>query len=134
MADTILTRTALLTALADNGTKAITAQVVRNWLVSSFTTAPHAIKSSAGPYTLTIDDGTLIISYTGNYVINLPAANTANIVGLRFRIKKTSSAAYSVTITPNGADTIDGDANLVMVTQNNGIELVPDGVSRWNIF
>ena len=60
--------------------------------------------------------------------ITLPtAASNENL----YTIKNT--AASSVLVSPNGADTIDTDTNIILQTQYTAVDLISDGVNNWNI-
>lgn len=65
-----------------------------------------------GTYTLTTADD--FVSCTGTFAVNLPAATGS---GKRFYVKSING---TITVTPNGADTIDGNAT---------VDLVGDGTS-----
>jgi len=71
---------------------------------------------------------------TGDIEVLLPAVAAAD-EGLAIAVKSVSfdNAGGTVTITPEGADTIDGNASLVLTGAFNGIVLVFDGVSNWDI-
>jgi hypothetical protein len=133
MADAVVTRALTLTnSFPDNNTRVVSPQVTRNLVVSGcYGTNAWVTKSAAGPYTLDIGDGNILVSYAGNYVITLPAANTALIAGKTFRIKKSSSAQYSLTINRAGSDTIDGATSIVLWSQYSFIDLTSDGSSLW---
>ena len=62
--------------------------------------------------------------------VTLPAASTCAYMAVAF--KKMDSTANAVTLTPNGADTIDGAASFAISTQYNWVVIVSDG-SKWNI-
>lgn len=69
---------------------------------------------------------TILCDATGGaIVVELPGA--AKYDGVIFRIKKTDNSANTVTITPNGIETIDGAASKVLSTQYENIELLGDG-------
>ena len=73
------------------------------------------------------------ISYSGangNYTINLPAAVTG--VFLRFKTNETIAANKTITISPNGSETIDGETTYVMDRAYDGISLIGNG-SEWFI-
>jgi hypothetical protein len=66
----------------------------------------------------------------------LPPSASRNGVPLTFKDVGAQFAAHNLTITPNGAETIDGAANLVLSTNRAGVTLVPfnDGVNTgWAI-
>jgi hypothetical protein len=58
----------------------------------------------------------------GNCVQNLPAA--AGVAGQIFTIYKSSVDANTVTITPNGAEKINGDSTLVLDTQYSSVRVM----------
>lgn len=66
----------------------------------------------------------------------LPAAATRNGIPLSFKDVGGNFALHNLTITPNGAETIDGAASLILATNRQYITLVPanDGTSTgWSI-
>ena len=75
-------------------------------------------------YTETATTGEWIIGASGTFTINLPTAvgNTA-----KFTIKLVG--AGTVTIDPNGAQTIDGGATAVLSTLNEAPTLVSNGAN-----
>lgn len=66
----------------------------------------------------------------GNKIVNL---NGANGLGQVHYIKKDDAGANTVTITPNGADTIDGAASLILAKPRASVILVANGVSDWKV-
>ncbi len=75
-------------------------------------------------YTLTQNDYTIQFDCTsGALLANLPTAASCYLstsgVGLIFNIKKIDTGVNTVTITPNGSDTIDGAATLVIPMKGN---------------
>ena len=60
--------------------------------------------------------------------LTLPTANTNTNL---YTIKNKGTS--SVLVSPNGADTIDTDPNLILVTQYTSVDLISDGVNNWNI-
>ena len=128
MADTVRTRTALIALLADNTTGAVTEQTMRDFLVSGFSCVPYAAKTSV--YTITTDDCIVYAGGTSSYAVNLPTA--ASMIGRFVFIKKTSTISYSITVKPNGAETIDGATTQVMTAQYSCMMLHSDG-SNWYI-
>lgn len=69
---------------------------------------------------------------SGAYPEDLPAASSvAN--GFMVIIKKTDSSGNTVTVTPNGADTVEGISSFVLGSQYAFVALVSDHVSNWDI-
>lgn len=91
---------------------------------NGYTTA-YSTKSSA--YTLTASDD--IVAVTGNTTISLPTA--VGITGRKYTIKN-MDAALTVTISPNGIETIDGAATKLLTLQYQHITVVSDG-ANWLI-
>ena len=85
-----------------------------------------AITTVTGNYTINNSDCTVLCDATGgNITITLPAADSAD--ERRFSIKKIDSSANLVTITPSGANTVDGESSVIIelqwvnvVVQSNG--------------
>ena len=80
------------------------------------------------PYTAKIDECVIASANGGNVVINLPA-------GLRDEtiiVKKSDGSANTVTITPNGAETINGAATKVLTAQHESYTLMFNGTT-WHI-
>jgi len=132
MADTIRTRTALLTLLADNTTGDISPQDIRDWLVSTFEDSPVVTKSTAGPYVPTLDDGLIIVTYAGDYVINLPSAATALWTGKILRIKKGFNTNYKLSIAADGAELIDDKSIFYIYSQYVEVTIISDG-TNWHV-
>jgi hypothetical protein len=65
---------------------------------------------------------------SAGFVVNLPAA--ATLAGQALTIKNVSSSTNALTVTPNGAETIDGAATLAMTTAWGYATLLSDG-SNW---
>lgn len=89
----------------------------------------------ATPIVVAANDEILNCNISSAAACALPAASTR--VGLSLTFKDLGQAtAHNITITPNGAETIDGAANLVLNVNRQGVTLVPfnDGVnSGWAI-
>lgn len=66
----------------------------------------------------------------GNMVYNLPATTGG---GYRFTFKKTDASANTVTVTPNGAETIDGAATYVLNAQYQCVTIEDVGGGVWDI-
>jgi hypothetical protein len=84
---------------------------------------------STSPYTV---DGTVealnVDATSANITVNLPA--TATVSGLVFTVRKVDASTHTVTVVPNGSETIEGAANVVISTQWNSVTLSNDG-TRW---
>ena len=116
------------TASADNATDAelaagLSATLALSYLVTqeTVTATPYA---AAANRLILVDDDTI----GGAAVVTLPTAATST--GVEYRIKKLGSTG-SVTITPDGAETIDGAASLVISTQYTAYTLNCDGATWW---
>lgn len=130
MAETVRNKTDLLSIFPLNTTGLIDAQDERDFIESVKGKLWTVIKSSGSPYTVTDDDDVIIVTESANYTINLPAvaSSTHRVI----RIKKKSSATYSVTIDANASETIDGATTLVLTLQYSSVTLVCDGV-EWHV-
>jgi hypothetical protein len=88
-------------------------------------------------YAVGVNDLILPVNASGGSVtITLPPANSDAPISSRILIIKSIAAvgANSITITPNGSDTIDGAANLVINNSSPAllaVLLCSDGVSNW---
>jgi hypothetical protein len=132
MADTIRTRSVLQGLLADNTTKQISAQRIRDFLVSVIGVLPIQTLSTGSSHTPTLDDCVLIVSSVVNFTLNLPAAATVGWTGKLLLIKKETTSDYTVTIDPNASEAVDGALTLVMVRLHECAMLICDG-SNWYI-
>lgn len=93
-------------------------------------TAPnigYSIVAKNATYTEATTSGEIIILASGTFTINLPTAvgNTA-----KFHVKLV--AAGTVTIDPNGAQTIDGSATAAISTLNAALTFISDN-ANWQI-
>jgi hypothetical protein len=85
---------------------------------------------AAATYTVTASDHTILCN-AGTMTINLPAA--AGAPGRVYVIKKISAAAGTITIDPNGAETIDGATiNTSIATQYQSLMIQSNGTA-WYI-
>lgn len=77
------------------------------------------------PYIPVTTDALLLVNRAGVVTINLPAANSRS--GYPLVIKDTSGAAQTnnITITPNGAETIEGLSSFVIDNAYGGVWLFP---------
>lgn len=66
----------------------------------------------------------------GNVTIDLPDASEN--VGVTYNIKKVDSSAYSVTIDPYSTQTIDGDDEVILYSEDDGTQIHSDG-SNWKV-
>lgn len=71
---------------------------------------------------------TLVNATSGAKSITLPTAAT----GKEATIKKTDSSVNTVTVLPNGSETIDGDASVIISYQYTAVKLLSDG-SNWHM-
>lgn len=112
MPDTVRTLASLQTLLADNTSGDISAQDVRDMLVSTYQLDYSADTSITGTATATIGKWHICTGTTSDYTVTLPAAsgNAGKLIGLRM----SSALTKLVTIDGNGAELIDGAATRVM--------------------
>src|SRR5262249_19783209 len=127
--DTIRTETALLTLLANNGTRAINAQTLRDVLVSVLGVVPYVAKTAT--YTATENDEFIACDATGGAItINLPACATTR-VGKRYVVKKVDNS-NNVVLDGNASETIDGATTKTLSSQWAVMTIVNTG-SAWLI-
>jgi hypothetical protein len=65
----------------------------------------------------------------GGFALTLPAASTNPGVAIAF--KEVGGSANTLTITPNGGDTIEGAGSLALSALDEQVLLVSDGTSNW---
>jgi hypothetical protein len=88
------------------------------------------IATKAANYTATVTDHTVLCN-TGSMTLTLPTA--VGIGGRIYVIKKTSAVAGTITIDPNGSETIDGAlTNTAIVNQYQSLTVQSDG-ANWFI-
>jgi|GEM_PF-6601723 len=93
--------------------------------------AVRNVATADSPVTLVTANGLCRVNATaGACIVNLPAAATQS--GGVYTIKKTDSSGNAVTITPNGAETIDGAATVVLGTQYHSRTVQSDG-ANWSV-
>lgn len=114
MADTVRSLAALQSLLADNSSRAISEQDIRDALYSTLGVTPYVSKSAS--YTATENDQFIACDATsGAVVITLPAAATTR-AGKIYTIKKVDSSGNAASINPNASETLDGSATTVDIT------------------
>jgi hypothetical protein len=88
------------------------------------------IVNKATTYLITTNDYTIICDTTsGSFAVTLPAASALS--GKVFNIKKVSADGNTLTITPDGSDTIDGAASKTTTTQYTTFQIQSNGASAW---
>jgi len=84
-----------------------------------------SVVTQSGTYTETATEGDKVILFSGTGTASLPSA-VKNIARLTFKLM----TADTLTIDPNGAETIDGAATASIAVQYASMTLVSDG-SNW---
>lgn len=95
-------------------------------LGDSVVTLPSKVINSN--YLLKVTDATIICDNLTNITLSLPAVRT--VEGKKFSIKKYSTSDYSVTVTPNSSDLIDGDSSVVLNDINSKL-IIESQNGRW---
>lgn len=89
------------------------------------------VNSAVTPYAFTGNDNVLFVTTgAGAFIVNILTA--VGSPGLEIIIKKVDAGIGVCTITPNGAETIDGAPNYALAVQNKYVVLVSDG-ANWGI-
>lgn len=96
-----------------------------NYIIS--TTTNVTTISSSNYTALESDDLILCNCNLNNINIALPAASS--LQGHEYTIKKIDSTANTVTINPNGAETIDGESSYTLSSQYQVIQIRSDGTN-----
>ena len=90
-----------------------------------------SVVTKTATYTATSDDDTILCDATsGAITVNLPTA--VGISGKKYDIKKIDSTSNSVTIDPDGTETIDGETTIVIIGENDNYTIQSDG-TNWRI-
>lgn len=127
MADTVRELSALQALLADNIAKNVSAQDVRDFLVSA---ELKNLTIKTGDYTADADDQIITLNASGGTVaITLPTA--VGVAAKRYWLKCVDKT-NACTIETNGSETIDGAANYTFTTVQDCIEIISDG-TNWLI-
>jgi len=80
--------------------------------------------------TLNATQGYVLCNASGGaFTVNLPAASARK----RYHLKKIDSSLNAITVTPNGADTIQGAGTYSLILQYNSVTIYSDGTSTWYI-
>lgn len=88
------------------------------------------IRTITATPTLVASDHTLLCNaFAAAIPVSLPAAST--LQGRVLVFKKIDASANTVTITPNGTDTIDGAASVVISGQYDGYTIQSSGTGWW---
>ena len=110
---------------------------IGTWVPSSTFTvmgsmAVKVLANQTSNYLATASDNIILVNANSGAVnITLPLA--ASVTGREYIIKKTdSNTSFAVTITPNGADTIDGQSSVSTTLQYQSYTVVSDG-TNWDI-
>lgn len=83
--------------------------------MSGYDNTSETTRTVAGTTTLTNNDYDLfVLGATGAVTVNLPASAGLQ-PGRLFRVYK-DAAAQTITITPNGSDTVDGGSNTTLAS------------------
>lgn len=90
----------------------------------------HKVVSKTATYTAADETVILCDATAASFTINLAAAST--MTDRIYHIKKTDSSANTITVDPNGTETIDGSSTKILTTQYDCITIVCDG-SNWFI-
>lgn len=110
-------------ARSSSNVKVAGSQMMRLWENSQ-------INSGDSPFTMDFDTVLEADATSGNIIINLPTISSNK--GKTVVVKKMDSSGNTVTLTPNGAETIDTKANYVLSTQYEAVHVVA-GTSTWLI-
>jgi hypothetical protein len=88
---------------------------------------------SSFPYSVVTGDAQKVlgIETTTANTLNLPAAT--NVMAFWIKDITGTAAANNITVSPNGADTIDGAASLTLNENSSARMLMSDGVSKWYV-
>lgn len=91
---------------------------------SSITTSPYSVVTGDAQKVLGVNTSTA-------KTLNLPAAS--NVMFIQIKDVTGSAATNNITITPDGADTIDGSASLTINENFAARSLMSDGTTKWFI-
>ncbi len=87
-----------------------------------------AVRAVSAAVTVLITDSTILADATGGaFAVTLPSA--ALCKGRQYVVKRMNAGANNVTVTPAGAETIDGAATAVLTAQYMVVRLQSDGAN-----
>lgn len=86
--------------------------------------------TSSTSVTVTPGDGTIICTNTNNATVAIPSA--ANLPNRIIVVKKGANNTATVTLDPNGSETIDGATTYVLYVVNDYVVIQSDG-SNWQV-
>ncbi len=127
----VATGTSPLTVVSTTLVSNLNADLLDGIHASGFVTTPIVVPVTAASYTAVATSGTTILlcNTTSNSItVNLPTAVNNTAI---YEIKKTS-AANSMIIDGFNAETIDGDATIAVVVENESLTLVSDN-TNWKV-
>lgn len=113
----------------DNVGNAVTDKT--KWRVAGSTVVSKTLSDTG--YTAVIGNVVLWNASGGACIQNLPAAASSFCGQITITKKKTDISIDAITITPNGADLIDGDATLVLTEPGQSATLISDGTGWYTI-
>lgn len=88
------------------------------------------IRTTTAAPTFAASDHTLLCDATAGAIpVALPAAGT--VTGRVFVFKKSDASINTVTLTPNGAETIDGATSVIIAVQYDSYTIQSDGSKWW---
>ena len=129
MADTIRALSALQALFADNTSRAISEQDLRDGFQSAIGVFPTLAKTAS--YTLTDDDVFIPVDATaGAVVLTLPAA-TSTRAGKFYIAFKADAGANAVSFARAGADTINSATSKATTTQWTILFIIRASSSTW---
>jgi hypothetical protein len=90
------------------------------------------VNHGQSPYTVTSAARRLLVDTSaGNVQLNFPAA--LGILGIDWEVMKSTGDANTVTLTPNGADTIQDDASEVLNQKYASMKISAIAAGKWAI-
>jgi hypothetical protein len=92
---------------------------------------PTAV-ATAGPYAAVANDLVRADPTLGSFAVDLPASANSE-AGDMITVKVQSASGNTVTVTPNGADTIDGVNAGTVLNAHQSLTLVFDGGTDWMV-